>query len=99
MKKSKYKVLVLSDLKLPAESQLKSAISLAKIIDADIKLLHIKKPTEIVKSDSQLSAMRTISKEHIVTSRKIEDLLKSFNKEYGTNIAYKLSFGNSCIGY
>jgi nucleotide-binding universal stress UspA family protein len=94
MKKNKYKILVLSDLKKSANSTLKSTISLAKMIHGDIEFFHVKKPTDILEKDNQLSAFRTINLEHNATSKKIEDLVKPFSDEFGVNINYNYRFGN-----
>ena len=47
MKNNKYKILVLSDLSKTTRNTLKSSISLAKIVDADINFLYVKKPTKL----------------------------------------------------
>jgi len=94
MKNNKYKILVLSDLKNDANSILKNTISLAKMIHADIKLFHVKKPTDIVERESQLSAVRVINKEQVVTNKKIENLLGPIYKNYGININSNFAFGN-----
>lgn len=90
----KYKILVLSDLNNNTDSILKSTVSLSKIIDADISFFHVKKPTDIVKSESQLSAMRTLNKEQIVTNKKIQDFLDPFSKRYDLDIKFNFNFGN-----
>ena len=82
MKNNKYKILVLSDLNKSADFRLKSTVSLAKMIDGDITLFHVKKPTDIVDRESQLSAMRSINKEHIVTNKKIESLVRPFRQDF-----------------
>ncbi len=94
MKNSKYKILVLSDLKKSAESELKSAVSLAKMIDGDITLLHVKKPTDLVDRESQLSAMRTINEQQIHTSNKLENLIQSCRTDFGVGINHKVVIGN-----
>ena len=93
MKTNKYKILVLSDLK-NTDSVLKSTISLAKMIDGEIALFHVKKPTDIVGNDNQLSAMRTINSEYSSTQKKIRDLIQSFSNEYVSDIKFNFSFGN-----
>ncbi len=42
------KILVLSDLNKSASKTLKSAVTLAKIMDAKIDFFYVKKPTEVV---------------------------------------------------
>lgn len=92
--KTKYKILVLSDLKNTTNNALKSAISLAKIIDANIEFFHVKKPTEIVENDNQLSAMRSINKEYTTIEKKIKKLIAPISKEYDMSIHSTFSFGN-----
>lgn len=94
MKKNKYKILVLSDLKKSAANTLKSTISLAKIIDADIAFFHVKKPIDILEKDNQLSAMRTINQENGATDKKIQNLIAPISEEFNVNIDYSFAFGN-----
>lgn len=94
MKNHKYKVVVLSDLKEATENSLKSTISLVKNLGADIKFFHVKKPTDVVKRDSQLSTFRTINEQHNITTKHIENLIQSVSKTYNVNIDYSHAFGN-----
>jgi len=94
MKNSKYKILVLSDLKDSTQNTLKSAVSLAKMLKADLEFFHVKKPTDIVEQDNQLSAMRTIGKEHITTEKTIKKLVRSVSKDYDMKINSSFTFGN-----
>ena len=94
MKNNKYKILVLSDLKNSTNTLLKSTVSLAKIINGEIVLFHVKKPTEIVERESQLSAFRTINGEHYSIDKKIQNLINPISKDYGINIKYKFAFGH-----
>jgi len=94
MKNNKYKILVLSDLNETTSNTLKSCVSIAKIVDADINFLYVKKPIEIVKKESQLSAMRTINKEYISTNKKIKDLIRPISENYNVNINHTFTIGN-----
>ena len=91
---TKYKILVLSDLKKNTSYTLKSTISLANMIGGDIKFFHVKKPVDIVEKDNQLSAMRSINNEYTVTEKKIKQLLQPFYESYSTRIQSSFSFGN-----
>ena len=71
MKNNRYKILVLSDLKDSTNSILKSSVSLAKMINGDVAFFHVKKATDVVENDSQLSAIRTINKLHTKTRSQI----------------------------
>lgn len=94
MKRKKYKVLVLTDLKKSTRSTLKSAVSLAKLLDAELDLFHVKKPTEIVEQENQLAVRRTIIKKHKSTAKKIKELKESVSKEYDLTMRSSYSFGN-----
>ncbi|WP_158839938.1 universal stress protein [Polaribacter sp. L3A8] len=93
-KEKKYKILVLSDLKENTQSVLKSTVSFAKIIDADIHFFYTKKPAEIVKNDNQLSAKRAINEEYFIIDKKIKSLISSFSEDSNINIKHSFSFGN-----
>lgn len=94
MRANKYKLLVLSDLKSSMISTLKSAISLAKMINGEIAFFHVKNPSELINQESQLSAIRSINHEHTKTDNKIRDITKSFSEDYDINITYSFTFGN-----
>ncbi|MFY0628747.1 MAG: universal stress protein [Flavobacteriaceae bacterium] len=91
---NRYKILVLSDLKNNVKNTLKSTLSLAKMVDGDIQFFHVKGASEIVGTENQLSAMRTINREYITTENKIKKEVKSFSSDYDTNIQYAFSFGS-----
>ena len=94
MRAKKYKLLVLSDLKDSMTTTLKSAVSLAKMINGEIAFFHVKNPSELISEESQLSAIRSINHEHTKTDNKIREITKSFSEEYGINITYSFTFGN-----
>jgi len=92
--KNKYKMLVLSDLNETTSSTIKSSISFAKIIKADINFFYVKKPTEVIEKESQLSAMRTINKEYFSIDKKIKTLIEPISREYNTPINHTFAIGN-----
>lgn len=92
--KLKQKILVLSDLKKSSSTTLKGAVALAKMIHADIDFLYVKKPTEIIEKENQLSANRIINQEYKDIEKKIQNLVNPISKEYGVTIKYSFSFGN-----
>lgn len=94
MTTNKYKILVLSDLKESTKSTLKTSVSLSKMLNADIELFHVKKPTDIIETYSQLSAMRNISSEHISIEKEIANLTAPILKDYGVTIKSSFAFGN-----
>ena len=93
MKKRK-KILVLSGLKKELDSTIKSAVGIAKIIDAEVDFLYVKKPTEIVDKESQLSAIRTINREQIEMDKKMKALINPYTVKYKMDIKHKFTFGN-----
>ncbi|SNR56276.1 Universal stress protein family protein [Lutibacter agarilyticus] len=93
MKNYKYKILVLSDLKKNASSTLKSSVSLANMIDAEIALFHVKEHIDILKRDNQLSSMRTLNDEHKNIKKKIHTIVNDFSKEYNVKINGDYAFG------
>lgn len=94
MKKSKYNILVLSDLKDSNNQLLKSAVSLSKKIDGHVQFFHVKKPTDIVERESQLSTFRSINEQHTKTKKSIEELVSSVHKTYDIKVDYSYTFGN-----
>ncbi len=94
MKINKYKILVLSDLNKSTSKTIKSSISLAKIVDADVNFFYVKKPTEVVEKESQLSAMRTINKEYFSIDKKIKSIIGPMSEEYKIAINHTFSIGN-----
>lgn len=94
MKNKRLKIVVLSDLKEGTESAVKNAISLSKIINADIEFFHVKKPTDVVERDNQLSAMRTIYTKHIALKKKINQILEPITECYNVKVKSSFTFGN-----
>ncbi len=90
----KSKILVLSEINKSIHKTITSAVNLAKIVNADIELFCVKKPSEIINKESQLSAIRTINKEYITASNKVKEILSDTEKASNININYKVSFGN-----
>ena len=94
MKINKYKILILADLNKSISKTIKGSISLAKIVDADINLFYVKKPTEVVDKESQLSAMRTINKEYFSIDKKIKSIISPMSEKYNVTINHTFSIGN-----
>jgi len=94
MKNKRYKILVLSDMKNSTNSTLKSGINLAKMINGDVHFFHVKRATDIVENDSQLSAIRTINKLHTTTSTEIQRLIETVSKNYDIKLSHNHAFGN-----
>jgi len=73
---------------------LQSTIGLAKMIDGDISFFHVKKPTEVVETESQLSAVRTINEQYNTTDKKIKEMLEALSKNHNFKINYTHTIGN-----
>ena len=54
MKNNNPKIVVLTDLNSSSEMVMTNAISVAKLIGAQLEVFHVKKPGEIVSSDLSL---------------------------------------------
>jgi nucleotide-binding universal stress UspA family protein len=93
MKNNKYKILVLTDLKKTVSTTLKNSVSLAKMIDAEIALFHVKNHADIVERDNQFTAMRTLNEEHNNTKKMIDALVNDFSKKYDVKINGSYAFG------
>ncbi|MEO9890883.1 universal stress protein [Aurantibacter sp.] len=94
MKNNKYKIVIFTDLKESMDTNIKSAINLAKMINGEIELLHVKKALDVVNKESQLSAMRNISSKYVAAENKLKSIVSSFSKDYDIPLSYTLTFGN-----
>ncbi len=94
MKKRTYKIVVLSDLNNVTDRMLKNTVKFAKIIHGEITIFNIKRPTEIVDIDNQLSAMRSINTEHSAIDRQLSELIAPISKSQEIDIKYSFVFGN-----
>ncbi|MFP4844361.1 universal stress protein [Winogradskyella sp. PE311] len=94
MLNNKYQILVLSDLKKTTNCTLQTTVELAKMIQGNIEFFHVQKPTDVISSESQLSAVRNINQEYIKTDKKIKNLLEPISKNHDFNVSYRYAFGN-----
>lgn len=92
--RKRYKIVVLSDLDKSSVTILKSSVGLAKMIKGDIEVFHVKKPSDIVDSENQLSAMRDINSSKKSVDKKIQKLIRPIQEENSMNIPYSFVFGN-----
>ncbi len=91
---SKYRISVLLDLSKSSELVLTNAVQLAKTLNGSVEVFHVKPAADIVKRESQLSAIRTIYKDDRDTRSKMQDLIRSIEEEEGITLSYKLEYGN-----
>ncbi len=94
MKKNKYKILVLSDLKEKSAQTLSYAVKLSHEIDANVEFFYAKKAIEVAQIGNQLSAMRLLSEVCNETDRKIKALVTPISNENNIKIKTTFSFGN-----
>ena len=94
MKRNKHKIALFTDLHGDNTSLLKSAVSLAQMINGEIEVLNITKPTEVIGKENQLSAIRSLNREYILTDKRMKDLLSPIIDNYGVPVNYSSTFGN-----
>lgn len=94
MKNKKYRILVLSDLGGSTYNILQNTARLANMIGAEIGLFHVKQPSEVVKQDNQLSAIRSINASFISTKKEIEEFVRPISEIYDQKITASFSVGN-----
>ncbi|WP_424003421.1 universal stress protein [Maribacter sp. IgM3_T14_3] len=90
----KYKIAVFSDMKESLGNTLKSTLNLAKMLNGEIAIFHVKKGTEVVTEASQLSAIRSLNSEFITMENDIKSIVNSFSKEFGVTMSYSCAIGN-----
>ena len=90
----KIKILILSDINTSTEKIVKNGLNLAKILDGEIDFFCVKKPTDIVKKESQLSVMRTINEKFLEADTQIKKLITEINNDHSIAIHHQVSFGN-----
>lgn len=90
----KYKIVVFSDLKKSLGNTLKSTVSLAKMLNGEIAIFHVKKATEVVTEDSHLSAIRSLNSEYIDMDNDINSIVTTYSKDFGVPLTYSCTIGN-----
>ena len=91
---TKYKILVLSDLTDASAQVLKSASRMAQIIEGEIEIFHVRKPTKIVKKESHLSAVRVLKDHYVQVKKKLETMSVAVSENTQIKVNYFFSFGN-----
>ncbi|WP_036157415.1 universal stress protein [Maribacter forsetii] len=90
----KYKIAVFSDMKESLGNTLKSTLSLAKMLNGDITIFHVKKASEVVTEDSNLSAIRSLNSEFITMDNDINKIVTAYSKDFGVTMSYSCAIGN-----
>ena len=94
MKNNKHKILVLSDLTDQSTNVLKSASKIAQVIDGKIELFHVRKPTDLVEKESNLSAVRGLKDHYVLADKKLKALCETISEKTQVSIKHSFSFGN-----
>ncbi|GAA4233371.1 hypothetical protein GCM10022291_10190 [Postechiella marina] len=92
MTNNKYKILMLTDLKSSPEHLLENALNLAKHVNGDLDIFHVKKASEVVEKDNQLNAIRSIKDEHKIIDKRIKNLISSSSNLCKINYSYSLGY-------
>ncbi|QOD59712.1 universal stress protein [Polaribacter haliotis] len=90
---NKCKILVLADVDKSTSEILKKGVDLANVVQGEIDFFCVKKPTDVVEKESQLSAMRSINKTFIETDNQIKKMINDVSVN-SIPINHKISFGN-----
>lgn len=94
MKNTKYKILVLSDLKDKSKQALSYAAKLSLEIDANVEFFYVKDASNVIQTENQLSAMRVINEVCNETDKKVKDLVTPISIENNVTIKTTFAFGN-----
>ncbi len=94
MERNKHRIVLFTYLKEDISSLLTSTVSLAQMINAEIEVLHVTKPTAVISKDNQLSAIRSINREHILTDKRMKEIVLPIIDNYGVPITYFNTLGN-----
>ncbi|WP_421809407.1 universal stress protein [Flagellimonas sp.] len=92
---AKYRVTVLLEVSKNSEYILANAVEMAKAINATIDVLHVKPAIDVVKRESQFSALDTIYKDDRKTRSKMQRIIQDIQKGEGLPISYTLVYGNA----
>ena len=94
MERNKHKIALFTDLQGDISGVLKSAASLAQMINGEIEVLNVTKPTAVIGKDNQLSAIRSLNREYILTDKRMKEILSPIIENYGVPVNYSSTFGN-----
>ncbi|SHG31014.1 universal stress protein [Flagellimonas flava] len=92
---TKKKISVIADISANLENVIANATELAKAIKGTVEVLYVKAPTDIVKGDNQLSAMRTLHRDTRDTESKLRSAVEKFSSKTGSKVTYKIAYGNT----
>lgn len=89
------KISVIADITANLENVVANATELAKAVGGIVEVFYVKAPTDIVKGDNQLSAMRTLHRDSRVTESKLRSVVQQFSSPNGPKVTYKIAYGNT----
>ena len=92
--KNNNKIVVLTDLKKSSINRLKNTVALAKMINGEVHVFHVKKSIDLVKKDNNLSALRSINDHYKETENKLKGLKSLISDQFNFSIDYSFSIGN-----
>lgn len=95
MKAHTYSVLVLLDLKDNSKDLITYTIELSKKINIDIEFFSVRKPTDIIDTDSQLSAMRSINTDCVALYNEMKSKLLPISEQRTIKVKSTFAFGNA----
>lgn len=93
--RNKQQIAVITDLEDDMPYLLKSAVSFAKMISGEVQVLSVKKPTQVIGKGNQLSAMRSINQNYILTDKRLKSIVLPIMEKYSVSINYSSTFGNT----
>tara|TARA_A100000171_G_C2137855_1_gene151881 strand:- start:1787 stop:2602 length:816 start_codon:yes stop_codon:yes gene_type:complete len=94
MKNNKYKITVLSDLSTSSRYILKSAERFAQIVGGDIEIFHVRKATQVVNRESQLSAVRELKENFVLVEDKLKEMKTAADNVSEVKTTHSFVFGN-----
>ncbi len=92
--KTSYKIAVLTDLSDNANDTIKSAVELSRLVNGSVDLLYTKSISDVVTSENQMSAMRSMDEAYGQARLKIRTLIKSASTSEDQKISHNIVFGN-----
>ncbi|KAB7530732.1 hypothetical protein F8C76_04325 [Flagellimonas olearia] len=92
---AKYRVTVLLEGLKNSEHIVANAVEMARTINATIDILQVKPAIDVVKRESQFSALDTIYKDDRKTRSKMQRLIQGIQKGEELPINYTLVYGNA----
>ncbi|MEM6686020.1 MAG: universal stress protein [Bacteroidota bacterium] len=94
MSTPKYKLLVLTDFSKTCQVALENAVNLSKIIGGSIAMMHVLKPSDIAKSESQFTTMRSMDEMRIRKKSQLKTIAKDVATKFNISVTTHCVLGN-----